>query len=85
MTDQDFIFAPPTASVEVTIALEPAYSVLSSITLLSHPDERSGFNEWITKTAAALPPDRKRTHQMIFTSLFGMEAGDASSFPALLD
>lgn len=85
MADQDFVFAPPTAAVKVTIALEPTYSALSSIMLLSHPEERSGFGEWIIKTAAELPSERVRTHRMIFSAHFGVEPGDAPSFPALLD
>src|SRR5262245_6794125 len=85
MADQDFVFAPPTAKVQVTIALEPAYNALGSLMLLSHPNERSGFSEWVTKTAAALPPERFRTHQMIASALFALDPTDAPSFPALLD
>jgi DNA-binding transcriptional ArsR family regulator len=85
MADQDFVFAPPTAKVQVIIALEPAYNALSSLMLLSHPDERSGFSEWVTKTAAALPAERARTHHMIFSALFALDPTDSVSFPALLD
>ncbi len=85
MADQDFVFAPPTAQVRVTIALEPAYNALSSLMLLSHPDERSGFSEWVTKTAAALSPERAYTHRMIASALFALDPTNAPSFPAMLD
>lgn len=86
MADQDFILAPATVMVDVNFALEPAYSVLNSLMLLSHPEERSGFGEWILRTAASLPPDRVRTHRLIFSAFVGaLDEADAPSFPALLD
>jgi DNA-binding transcriptional ArsR family regulator len=85
MADRDFVFAPPTATVQVTIALEPAYNALNSLHLLSHPEERSGFSEWVTKTSAALPPERARLHRMVVLSLFSFESINAPTFPAFLE
>lgn len=87
MTDQPFILAPATASVQVRIALEPDYNVLNSLSLLSYPEERSGFSEWVTRTAAKLSPDRDYTHRLIFKTMFSALEPylGHTSFPAYLD
>lgn len=87
MADQDFVLAPATATVSVSIALEPAFNVLNSLMLLSHPEERSGFSSWVNETAAKLSPELARRHQLIFNMLFhGIEPLESwPSFPAYVD
>jgi DNA-binding transcriptional ArsR family regulator len=88
MADRDFILAPATETVKVGIALEPAFNVLNSMMLLSHPDERSGFSGWVNQTAAKLPPDVKHRHEMLFTLLMitGIEPTESlPSFPAFIE
>ena len=87
MADQDFVLAPATATVSVSIALEPAFNVLNSLMLLSHPEERSGFSSWVNQTAAKLSPELSRRHQLIFNMLFhGIEPTESwPSFPAYVD
>ncbi len=87
MSDQDFVLAPATETVAVHIALEPAFNVLNSLMLLSHPEERSGFSSWVSQTAAILPLEVARRHQIIFNILFhGVEPTESwPSFPAYVD
>src|SRR5262245_11018716 len=87
MADQDFVLALATAIVSVSIALEPVFCVINSLMLLSHPQETSGFSAWVTETAAKLPPELARRHQLVFNILFrGFEPTESwPSFPAYLD
>lgn len=87
MSDQDFVLAPATETVSVHIALEPAFSVLNSLMLLSHPEERSGFSSWVSQTAAKMSPELSRRHQLIFNMLYhGIEPMESwPSFPAYVD
>ncbi|NWG17175.1 MAG: winged helix-turn-helix transcriptional regulator [Chloroflexi bacterium] len=70
MADRDLILAPPTSRITVSIALEPVYNALNSLMLVASPEWRSGFGEWVMKTAAELPPDLARTHWVVFEAFF---------------
>lgn len=83
MAERALVYAP--ATIQAEVALEPTYNTLSSLFLLSHPEERSGLSEWVTRAAAKLPPDRARIHRMICSTFFGIESTDAPSFPALIE
>src|SRR5688572_13573130 len=87
MADQNFVLAPATATVSVNIALEPAFNILNSLSLLSHPEERSGFNPWINQTDAKLSPELAHNQRLIFKALGSALEPDASwpSFPAFIN
>lgn len=83
MSDQNFVLAPATATVSVNIALEPAFNILNSLSLLSYPEERSGFNAWINQTAAKLSQELAHNHRLILRTLGAALEPEASwpSFP----
>lgn len=87
MTDQAFILAPATAIVQVQVGLEPDLNVFNSLSLMAYPEERSGFSEWVVRTAATLSPDRSYTHRLIYRTMYGaMEPRlGHSNFGAFLD
>lgn len=81
----DYILAPQT--VTVSFDLQPALNTFNSISLILQVSERSGFSEWITRTASAIAPQRKR-ELMLASEAFYSEIVPAShwpSFPAYLD
>lgn len=83
MADQDFVLAPATEIVSVSIALEPAFNVVNSLMLLSHPEERSGFSSWVLQTEAQLPPELSRNNRLIF-NLVGHTVEPTESWPNFL-
>jgi DNA-binding transcriptional ArsR family regulator len=87
MADQNFVLAPATAIVSINIALEPAFNILNSLSLLSYPEERSGFNSWVNQTAAKLSPELTHNHRLIFKTLGAALEPEVSwpSFPAFLN
>jgi DNA-binding transcriptional ArsR family regulator len=87
MADQDFVLAPATESVSVSIALEPAFNAIDTLLLLSHPEQRSGFSAWITETAARLPADLKHSLSLMLLSCGSVAEPSRSwpSFPAFID
>jgi DNA-binding transcriptional ArsR family regulator len=85
MPGQDFIVVPDSASV--TVALEPAQSAIHSLLLLTKGEEMSGFNEWVTRTAAALTPQEARIHELVTIGVHYAIVPQRSwpSFPAYVD
>ena len=67
MPDPDFIVGP-TAS-PISVALEPAHSVLNSLLLLDRSDKLSGLDEWVIRTAAALTPEQRHNNRLILIGL----------------
>ena len=69
------------------IALDPVYSILNSLALLNRPDQRSGLGEWVTRTAAALTPERRHINRLVFEGLPDALSPDQQwpDFPAYLD
>lgn len=75
-------------AIEVTFSLEPALNVVNSLHLLNATEQYSGFGEWIYQTAAALPPERLRTNELVFGGLSAevhVLEGAWPSFTAWLD
>jgi DNA-binding transcriptional ArsR family regulator len=64
MADYDFIFAPPTISVQFTLA--PAHNNLNSLLLLEQLGSRHGLGDWVQHTQEILPEERRRTNRMLF-------------------
>lgn len=85
MTDRDFVLAP--ATVRVTVSVEATYNILTSLSLLAMPESRSGLGEWITRTAASLPDDFNRRHRLVFNALFAAFEPDHNyqDFSAFID
>ena len=63
----DYILSPQTITVNFT--LEPALNTFNNVMLLMQVAERSGFSEWIMRTAARLSPERK--HILSLTGITG--------------
>lgn len=83
MADRDFILAPPTSTVKVSFELEPVYNAINSLSLLATHETRSGLGEWITRTAAEMPPDIYRRHRLIsYTDLYISTCVLTESFPS---
>lgn len=88
MADRDFVLAPSTSAVKVSIALEPVYNALNSLSLLASHQARSGLGEWIEKTASAMPADLMYRHRLIFYTELGNVCeinAHYPSFPTFLD
>ncbi len=85
MPDPDFIVSPTIPSISV--ALEPSYNVFNSLLLLGWVDKSPGLNEWVTRTAAAMSPERRHTHRLILLGLYHAVVPTKSwpSFPAYVD
>ncbi len=89
MVDSGYILAPP--MVNVRFKLAPAFSGIESLREFIEVDRLSGFSEWVTQTAAGLPPDRRALHLLVFEtceSLFYEVLPVMSSeldFPAYVD
>ena len=82
---QDVIVAPE--MVRVRVGLEPAFNAFESLVLLYRAEEVSGFDEWVTRTAAALTPEEREDHRLVMNGLFYAVVPQTSwpSFPAYLD
>ena len=85
LPDTVFILSPD--RTQISFALEPAQNVLNSMLLLNKVDKVSGFNEWITTTAAAMSPELALTNRVVLEGLHHAIFVDASwsSFPAYLN
>jgi len=86
MSDQEFIFAPPTVTVE--FAIPTVDLIMNSMHLLLQVDDSDGFGEWVRRTAETLTDERIHTHRLVFNTLImGAEFDDPQpmSFPEYLD
>ncbi len=50
---------------DVSFGVEPAFNALHSMMLLTKVDRLSGLDEWVTRTALALSPDRRYINQLV--------------------
>ena len=81
MSDQEFIFAPP--SVQVDFEIVPLDNNFNSLYILFQADELSGFGEWTYRTYEAMSEERRHKHSVVFEVLnkgFDDECG-AKTFP----
>lgn len=84
MSDQEFILAPATVSVDFDIlAVETA---MNSLGVLNQAEELSGLGEWVDRTWHAITPERRRLNLMVSGDLLhGFKyIPDEDSFPAYL-
>ena len=66
--DVDLVSRTPIASLSV--ALEPAQNVLNSLVLLTAIDRFSGLDEWVTRTAAQMPPAERHRNRLVCEGLY---------------
>ncbi len=78
--------SPETVSC-VSFGLEPAFNTLHSLMLLTKVDHLSGLDEWVTRTAAALAPERRYMNQIVLIGLHYavVPTRSWSSFPLHVD
>ncbi|MCA9951791.1 MAG: winged helix-turn-helix transcriptional regulator [Anaerolineales bacterium] len=83
--NQDIIINPQ--SDFVRIELQPAQNAFHSLVLLTRTEHYSGLGEWVSKTAAALTPAEKQTHNLVMLGLHYAVAPQKnwSSFPVYID
>ena len=76
-----------TTESNVSFGVEPVFNALHSLMLLTKVDHLSGLDEWVTRTAAALPPDRRYMNQVVLIGVHYavVPARSWSSFPLYLD
>lgn len=65
--DNEFILAP--ALVSIQFALDPVENVLQSLRMINDTERLSGLHDWVTRTAAALSPERMHKHRLVFTTI----------------
>ncbi|MFN8596932.1 MAG: winged helix-turn-helix domain-containing protein [Anaerolineae bacterium] len=70
----------------ISFALEPALNVFNSLSLLTRAEYMYGLDDWVTRTLAALPKDRRHRHELIFVGLyFAIEPQRSfANFPAFI-
>jgi hypothetical protein len=64
-TDVVVMSKPPVVSV----AIEPVQNALNSLLMIIKADDLLGLDEWVTRTAAAMTPERRHTHLLVFEGL----------------
>ncbi|HSD83730.1 MAG TPA: winged helix-turn-helix domain-containing protein [Anaerolineae bacterium] len=71
----------------ISFSVEPAFNALHSLMLVTKVDQLSGLDEWVTQTAAALPPDRAHMNQVVLIGVHYaiVPTRSWSSFPLYLD
>src|SRR5512139_2650068 len=71
----------------ISFGVEPAFNALHSLMLLTKVDQLSGLDDWVTRTAAALPPDRRYMNHVVLigTHYAVVPTRSWSSFPLYLD
>ena len=76
-----------TTDSNVSFGVEPVFNSLHSLMLLTKVDHLSGLDEWVTRTAVALPPDRRYMNQVVLIGVHYavVPARSWSSFPLYLD
>ena len=74
-------------ALPVTVSLEPVLNGLHSLWLLIEAEAKTGLDDWVTDTAAALTPEERETLRLILVGFYCAILPDQSlaSFPAYLD
>ncbi len=77
----------PSTELSISFGPEPAFNALHSLMLLTKVDHLSGLDEWVTRTAVALPPDRRYMNQVVLIGVHYavVPTRSWSSFPLYLD
>lgn len=64
MPETSYILAPPV--IQVRFGLHPALNMLESIREIEEIERLSGLGEWVTRTAAILPAERRELNTLLF-------------------
>ncbi len=77
----------PTSESNISFGVEPVFNALYSLLLLTKVDHLSGLDEWVTRTAVALPPDRRYMNQVVLIGVHYavVPTRSWSSFPRYMD
>jgi DNA-binding transcriptional ArsR family regulator len=80
-------FVLPPSESTVSFGLEPAFNALHSLMLLTKVDELSGLDEWVTRTATALAPERRYMNRVVLIGVHYavVPTRSWSSFPLYLE
>lgn len=65
MVEPRYSLAPQV--INIGFGVEPVFNALESLSLLTQVDTLSGLGDWVTTTAAALPPERLRFQGILFS------------------
>lgn len=81
----ELLSTTPTTTVQFEI--EPAHNALYSLMLLNFADTLSGLDDWVTRTAQALSPERRHNNRLVLEGLHYAVTPirSWSSFQAYLD
>ncbi len=60
---------PRSQPVTISVALEPALNVLNSLFMLNSVEQLSGLDEWLSRTAARLGPERLHRNRLVMEGL----------------
>lgn len=86
-TDAAIVLAPQVVTVDFDLA--PALNALDSLVSLIRIEHQSSFSEWVTKTAAALTPEQRHNHKLVFWGLshlfYELDSKRFPTFPAFID
>ena len=75
------------STLRYRVALEPAISALDSLMLLNSVLEVSGLDEWVARTAAALPAEVRHNNRLVLHGLYFALSPERQglTFPAYVD
>ena len=87
MTAPESSLISPISESNISFGLEPAFNALHSLVLLTKVDHLSGLDEWVTRTALDLSPDRGHINQVVLIGVHYavVPTRSWSSFPLYLD
>lgn len=57
-------------TADITVAVEPAVNILTTLTLLNKVNRFSGLGEWVNQAAARFTPEQRRRNQLVFEGLY---------------
>jgi DNA-binding transcriptional ArsR family regulator len=85
ITTTDYLLTP--TKTRIKIAVEPAQNGFESLLLLNPANSLSGYDEWVTKTVASLPPEILHQNEIVTLGLHYavVPMRSWSSFPAYID
>lgn len=81
----DEIISAPTQA-PISVRLEPAFSGIQALLLLTKVDEAADLDEWMVQTAQSMTPEERHRNKLVVIGMYFAIAPDRSwpSFPAYL-
>ncbi|NNG00822.1 MAG: winged helix-turn-helix transcriptional regulator [Desulfobacteraceae bacterium] len=65
--DPGLIAAPSAASLQMS--MEPAHNAVNTMSVLASVEELSGIDDWVVRTANAMPPDLLQNNRIVMSGL----------------